>query len=191
MSLWIVGTTTGIAGYIASGPKSKSIEANKRRELEAERDTEPLYIRAKLILDAIHDYRFHCDKYRAWCAVVSEKLRPADEARADQYHAFISHANDVISKGIKNFLAAAELHKRQLQYTATHPELTAGNHSTALTELVSLLDEPIDAPEMNELIDPVAALDHEENLAELGTGFQDQELEKKFAALEAPKTAAG
>lgn len=171
--IWVVMGT-------AAASKSDVLRAIKRKELEAELNSDPLYVRAKLIAKAMADYKAHCDKYRMWFQAVDEELLQADDALAERYHAFIVRAHDVLVKAADNFQNAKILSERQRSYKARHPELGARPENTALSELIARLNHPVEMPPEVTLTDPRATLEFEEILGDVAKELEGSDLAEQI-----------
>ncbi|MEK7516791.1 MAG: hypothetical protein AAB562_04315 [Patescibacteria group bacterium] len=167
------------AGRKPFNARTKELRKIKRAELEAERDQDPFYQRARLLEEALRDFRIHCDRYVAWYNAVDEGLQDGDEEAAERYHAFIARAHAMIHRATNNFAHAVELARRQAEYQKAHPELSARTTSTALSDLIARLDQPTEVPTLAGLADPCAALEYEEALAELAFDPDGRELAAK------------
>jgi len=172
----LVSLVAWIKTGIDAVPKSDVLRAEKRQELEKELNSDPLYVRAKLISKAMADYKAHCDKYRMWFQAVDEELLPADDALAERYHAFIVRAHDVLEKAMGNFQNAKALSERQRSYKELHPELGTKPENTALSQLISQLNHPVEmAPEVA-LTDPRATLEFEQILGDVAKELEGSDL---------------
>ena len=169
---YFLGGLGGILGAMLFGrPAIREmawLRREKRKELEGVRRLDPIFQRAQLMLQAIDQFRFYCDRYEAWFKAVDEGLQEPDEAAADRYHDFLVRTSTGLDRAISNFDQAVALEARRQQYAQEHPALVAASEGAALTELMSLLDQPVELPsETVGLLEPARALEHEEALSEL------------------------
>lgn len=150
---------------------------NARYQFELELKGNPLYARAELIMRALNDYRFHLDRYREMRHQVEEELIEADEGTAERYFAFIERAHDVLTRAIANFNAVAERVARAEAYAAAHPDLKEASESAGLSLLITELDGKVEQPQLPApLLDPVKALEHEEDLARISAELEQHEV---------------
>jgi hypothetical protein len=148
--------------------------AAKRAELEAAREADVFYQRAKMIEAAAAEFFRRCDRYAAWFAAVEEdEVQEPDEAAADQYRASLIKAAAVLEGAIGNFNRAIERAKRQAEFERLHPAVKTDPDARALGELISLLDGPVDAPTAQPLPALAAALDHDAALEEAAAAAQE------------------
>lgn len=183
----------GLVVWIIAGLSAKSktilLQEEKRVELQTNLDQNPLYPRAKLITKAIHDYQRHLDKYRSWFhAVVDDEITEADEETAERYFYFLTHSKEMLEKAVRNFKNAATLLERQEKYHQQHPDLTTPSTDTALSELLALLDEPVEFPPDVDFGNPHLALDHEEVLTALSRDLSGETLTRRIEEATAQAT---
>lgn len=115
-----------------------------RRRLESERESSLLYRRAVLIRDAVENYCEHCDRYEAGRELAAQGVGLIDASTWDEYHAMLERAKAVIVRSVENF-EAARIHERKI---TAFVSLHAPVQSSALSELVALLDRPMEVPEL-------------------------------------------
>lgn len=178
----VVGALLALIDSVRVDNNDKKRRVAKRTELQAELDADPLYVRAKLIVQAVDDYFTHCAKYRAWFDAVQEGLAARDVELAERYYAFIERAHGVLTKAVANFQSATAFVKRQKVFRETHPQLNAKPNSTALSDLIAQLDKPVEMPPDVALTDPSASLEYETSLAEVSRDFEDRELIERIDA---------
>jgi hypothetical protein len=148
-------------------PKIKAYKKAARDKLEGEREQDPFYQRAKLIQEALGNYRSHCDRYHAWYELVDRGLEDADERAADRYYAMLERAHAVIKRAVQNFARATERAEEIESFAESHPAIRSEPQSTALNQLIALLDEPMEMPDAPQVKDPRDALEYEDALREL------------------------
>ncbi|MFH1973127.1 MAG: hypothetical protein ABIK13_00760 [Patescibacteria group bacterium] len=163
---------TGIVTSIREVNRDNEAKRNQTAKLE----TDPLYRQTQLIEEALQDYRKHCNRYVAWYDAVDEGLREPDEELAERYYAFIVKAHDGIAKATENLKATIRLKEGQDAFKARHRHLETEAESTALTELLDRLDEPISAPRVRILDEPCALLEQEDAMAEVNALLDDEVL---------------
>lgn len=164
-----------IPGGILSGfigvKKAELINARRlglqREMLVEERARDPYFQRAKLIVDACAAFERRSLQYTNWCAAVHEGLMEADEERAEEFRAFLSRAANVIGRASQNFTESLELARRTAAFVATHPRVETDPRDNALGELMSRLDQPMEAPEAPALPEAKLAIEYERALEEL------------------------
>lgn len=175
-----IGFVVLVAAMIITWLDSKASDIarhNARQQYELELKGNPLYSRAELIMHALKDYRFHLDRYREMRHQVEEELVEPDNATAERYYAFIERANDVLTRAIANFNAVAERVARAEAYAAAHPELKEASESAGLSLLINELDGKVEQPQLPApLLDPVKALEHEEDLARVVAELEQHEV---------------
>lgn len=172
----IIGLLYAIIQGRRAAHKNRLTQEDRRIALENERDSEPLYQRAKLIEKAMFEYKLHCIRYMAWYEAVDEGLREPDEELADRYHTFIVKAHRAIEQALENFFGAVEMCRQQEEFQKSHQELVVEPTSAALTELLARLDQPVGVPRLRILDDPAKSLEEEEAAAELEAFLSDKEL---------------
>ncbi len=146
-------------------------------QFELELKGNPLYARAELIMRALKDYQFHCDRYCELRHQVDEELVETDEATAERYYRFIERAHTVLERAIANFDAVAERVARAEKYATEHPDLKEASESAGLSLLLSELDGKVEEPRLPApLLDPVKALQHEEDLTSIVAELQSHEV---------------
>lgn len=166
LGLLAIGIPLLIVLSKAIGKARREMQATTRVQLEAEHRAHPLVQRAELIDRAVRDYFFHCDRYREWKQQVDDELVAEDAAAAERYLAFLERAREVLERAIANFTAVAERAAREETYLAQHPELQNQTEGTALTLLLDELKADVEKPELPQaILDPIRALEHEEQLA--------------------------
>ena len=188
-SFFFGGIALSVGMSARNSKKQARLQAAKRAELQADLESDPLYLRGKLILRAMQDYAIHRDKYRAWVQAVNEELTDPDEDGGTRYLSFIVKAHGVLMQAIDNFQNATELVKRQKIHRRLYPELAAASNSTALSELIAQLDEPVELPPNLALANPLDALEFEEALESLASGADEKVLTARIEAA-AAKTLA-
>ena len=175
--------TGGLIAWVWSGTICHRLrnELHTARRKEWARD--PLYARARLILDALREFDLHYKRYEAWYVAVDEELQDSDEAAAARYHEFIVQAYYAINTGIDNWTRVVDLLRRQAAYLQQYPELSANVESTRLADLMALLNQPVEIPTVGRLPDPRRALEHEEALQEVLTGLDESALTQAIEAM--------
>lgn len=172
----VFGLLYAIVQSCRNAPKTRFAQFARRTVLERERDSEPLYQRAKLIEEAVREYTLHCDRYIAWYDVVDEEIKEPNEDLAERYHAFVVKAHGAIEKAIENFVGVVETCRRQEEFQKSHQEIAVEPTSAALSELLARLDQPVEIPQLRILDNPATSLEEEEAAAELEAFLSDKEL---------------
>lgn len=145
--------------------------------IENERRGHPLAARAELITRALRDYRFHLDRYRALREQVEDELVEPDPALEERYRAFLERAHSVLSQAVQNFNAVAERVKRDETYAHSHPEFDEASKGTGLSLLLDELAVRVEKPDLpDRIVDPVKALEHEEQIARIAAELDQQTL---------------
>lgn len=172
----IAAVTAIITLSIHFGNRSK--QRVKDREI-VELNQDPMYIRAKQIVQAYEEYWFHYNKYQYWYNLVINGYMLADHSLSEQYVAFIERAHSVLMKAIYNFNHVVWLmeqaNKLQQASQRTVPD-------TSLSELIAKLDESVEVPKLPlpNTIDPSRALEYDEALRELDGFLEGKELANKI-----------
>ncbi len=181
-----------ISAWVTMGNNAKRREIAEQR-LHADLNADPLYVRAKLIVQALHDYGVHCAKYRAWFDAVDEGLTKQDDELAARYHAFIDRAYVSLGAALHNFQKVTELTRRQDEYRKTRPELAGKPDGTALGDLLKQLNQPVEMPQEIALADPRASLEFEETLVRVSDEIDGNALTERIeqAAARAGVTKVG
>lgn len=178
---------TGLVRALVRGSRNASEtryqRENKRCFLETELDNDSFHKRAKLINEAVREYKLHCNRYVAWYEAVDEGLQNLDEELADRYHAFIVKAHGAIEKAIANFTGAVEMSRRQAAFQESHKGLLTEPTGTALTELITRLDQPVEVPRPRILEEPTELLEQEEAAADLESFLGEKDLAAQIDAL--------
>jgi hypothetical protein len=175
--------TGGLIAWVWSGIICHRLRNELLTARRKEWARDPLYARARLILDALREFDLHSKRYDAWYAAVDEELQDGDEVAAARYLEFIVQAHHAINRGIDNWTRVVDLLKRQTLYLEQHPELSANVESTRLADLMALLNQPVEIPTVGRLPDPRRALEHEKALQEVLIGLDESTLTQAIEAL--------
>lgn len=175
-SWYTFGTYTAIGGGIAlmlavvlskirSYPTTIMRQA-KRSQIQPQFNADPLVQRARLIAEAASAYAIYCARYRQWREEVEEEIVPPNEEKADEYHAFLTAAREVILAASTNFWNVIERIVRAEEFAKLHPQAAAAQDGDGLALLLDELKVGITPPSMlNAQADPVQALEDETRLA--------------------------
>ncbi len=178
-------------GFVRDDKKSDRFRNAAQGVFERERDADPFYQRAKLIMEAVDNFTAHCDRYQAWQELVERNLEEPNEEAADRYFAMLERSASVILRAIENFAGATDRAKQLEEFVQAHPAIKREPESTALNQLVELLDRPVEMPTLP-IKDPCEALAFEETLQELSRELSQPngdlaEFERRIAASQATR----
>ena len=159
----------GIWGLVRSHRKDNAQKRSRnsyRDDLVTERATDPLFKRAKLLSEATTSLKGHIARYGEQYYVFDQGLSEIDEAAAEQYCLFIGKATEVVLHGVENFFKADALAEQERRFRESNPDVAQSVTSTALTDLLTQLNEPISVPRGELLPTPAEVLAFEGDIAD-------------------------
>jgi hypothetical protein len=156
----------GIFTNIRTDKKTAARRGDARAEFRQQRKLDPFYQRAQLIVQAYKNFAANCDRYQLKYELVEKHLEECDEQTAESYYAILERSIAVIQRAVENFVSATQ-HAHVLgEFTAQHPAIKGEPENTALSQLIALLDQPMEMPDTH-VRDPRDVLAYEDNLRQL------------------------
>jgi len=150
--------------------RSENAAKARRVELERERQSDPLYVRAKMLIEATDNYLIHWDRYLAYCLGGEAGVQEADEEMAEIYFSFLQMGHGVLTRAMANFENVVELFARwHGRKTVAEPQ------DAALSDLLARLDQPTEIPSLPVVPDLRRVLEYEDALVELNEELASQE----------------
>lgn len=152
--------------------RKTSDEATKilRAELDRERQSDPMYVRAKTLIEATKNYLIHRDRYLACYLGAEAGVQEVDEETAEIYFSFLQTGHGVLRRAMENFENVYELTARwQGRKTVAEPQ------DAALSDLLARLDQPTEIPSLPVVPDLRRVLEYEDALVELNEELASQE----------------
>lgn len=147
--------------------ETKRLRSEKEAQLVVEQKANPLYQRAILIQKAADAFGMHVTRYEALWLAVDEGLRVPDEESARKYYDFLVRASKALGLACDNFSKAVAMKERHDEFVSSHPEAVKKPKDSALTHLLAVLDQPIEVPADESLVDSSDVLAVEDGLAEI------------------------
>jgi len=171
--LWAVPLVCLMAGIIMCcihNNRYNEVAKAYRIKLERERQSNPMYVRAKTLIEATDNYLIHRDRYMAWCLAVEAGVQEEDKEAAERYLAFLQRAYSVLNRAMINFENLLELFARWHGHkTVAEPQ------DAALSDLLARLDQPTEIPSLPVVPDLRRVLEYEDALVELNEELASQE----------------
>ncbi len=167
---WVIALGLGFLAYFMNHREMLRVvraKTSTRERMDHDRLMDPFYERAKLIADAAANFAAHCDRYDAELDLVERELKPENAELMDRYYTQLERSEAVIELAIRNYLNAMERKSRLAAFAQEHPAISNSPESTALSQLVTMLDEPMQIPDLPGITQTSDVLDYEDTLADV------------------------